>query len=43
MTRNPTEVKYSQLVACYKDFRQITRKLQNEALPKYLSRKAIDK
>jgi len=43
MTRNPTEVKYSQLIACYKDFRQITHKLQNDDLPKYLSREAFDK
>lgn len=42
MTRNPTEVKYSQLVARYKDFRQITRKLQNDALPKYVSKRALE-
>ena len=42
MTRNPTEVKYSQLVARYKDFRQVTRKLQNDALPKYVSKRALE-
>lgn len=41
-TRNSTEAEYSHLVARYKDFREITWDLQNGALPKYVSKRALD-
>ena len=42
MTRNSTEAEYSQLVDRYKDFRKISRKLHNDVLPKYLSKRAFN-
>ncbi len=42
MTENTTEVKNSQLIARYKEVRKIICELQNDALLKYVSKKALD-
>ncbi len=41
MTRNLTEAEHSQLVDRYKDFRKIVRRLHNDVLPEYLSKRAF--
>ena len=42
MSKNSTEVKNSQLVARYKELRKIIVELQNDALLKYVSKKALE-
>lgn len=41
-TRSSTDVRYAHLVARYKDFRKITRHLQNGPLLEYVSKKTFD-
>jgi hypothetical protein len=42
MNKNLTETNHSQLVARYKELRKIIFELQNDALPKYISKRALD-
>lgn len=42
MAETSVEAKYSEFLARYKRFREITSDLQNNTLPQYLSKKALD-
>ena len=42
MTRDSAKAEYSQLVDRHKGLRNITRRLHNDVLPRYLSKKAFD-
>ena len=42
MNKNLTETNHSQLVARYKELRKIIFELQNDALPKYISKRTLD-